>query len=114
MYGTITGSLNDLTLTNASELTIDNSNAITPVVVNGNLVIDHGCTLIDNGRTVQLNGNLTNSGTHFKPVSGAGSIQLTSSGVQTITGDGTGILNNLTLNKTTGTVNLSAKHDNHR
>ncbi len=108
MYGTVTGNINNLTLTNASELTIDNANVINPVVINSNLLIDHGCTLIDNGRTLQVNGNLTNSGTHFRPVSGAGSIQLTGAGAQTIGGDGTGRLNNLTLNKTTGTVTLSA------
>jgi len=108
IYGTVTGSLNNLSLTNASELTLDNATVINPIVVNGNLLIDDGCTLIDNGRTLQVNGNITNSGTHFKPVSGAGSIQLTGAGAQTIGGDGTGRLNNLTLNKTTGTVTLSA------
>ena len=48
-----------------------------PVIVKNNLQIDAGCTLNDNGRILDVRGNITNSGTHFKPVSGAGSIQLT-------------------------------------
>ncbi len=71
------GNLNNLTLSNASNLTINNASAATPVIVKANLQIDPGCTLNDNGRIIDVRGNISNSGTHFKPVSGAGSIQLT-------------------------------------
>ncbi len=108
ILGTISGNLNNLTLSNASDLTLNNTTPAVPVIVKANLQIDDGCTLNDNGRILQVQGNISNSGTHFKPVSGAGSIQLTGAAVQVITGDGSGMFNNLTLNKTSGSVNLQA------
>ena len=106
--GPISGNLQNLSLTNSSNLTINNSNPLNPLVVKGNFVIDSGCVFIDNGRILQVQGNITNSGTHFKPVSGAGSIQLTGAAVQTISGNGNGLFNNLTINKTGGSVGLTA------
>jgi gliding motility-associated-like protein len=108
IQGNINGNLNNLSLSNASNLTINNVSAATPVVVNANLNIDNGCTLTDNGRVLEVRGNIVNSGTQFKPVSGAGSIQLTGTGNQIISGDGTGKFNNLTLNKTGGSVTLQS------
>ena len=98
--GTITGNLNNLTLSNTSDLTLSGNNL---TVLNG-LTIGQGCTLRDNGRTVTVQGNISNSGTHFRPVSGAGSIILTGTNAQVISGNGNGFFNNLTLNKTGGTV----------
>ncbi len=106
LQGTITGNLNNLTISNASILTLNNANAAVPIVVNAALQIDNGCTLNDNGRILEVRGNIINSGTHFKPASGAGSIQLTGTAAQTISGDGNGKFNNLTLNKTAGSVSL--------
>ncbi len=110
--GTITGNLNDLTLAGTSSLTLNNANAATPIVANGNFTIGSGCTLIDNGRILQLNGStgttIYNAGTHFRPASGAGSIQLTGTTAQTITGDGNGIFNNLTFNKTGGSITMTS------
>jgi gliding motility-associated-like protein len=108
IQGTINGNLNNLTVTNAANLTMNNTSAAVPIVVKGNLQLDHGCSLIDNGRILEVQGNITNSGIHFKPVSGAGSIQLTGNATQVIGGDGTGSFNNLTLNKTGGTVSMQA------
>ncbi|HLO60057.1 MAG TPA: gliding motility-associated C-terminal domain-containing protein [Bacteroidales bacterium] len=108
IQGTINGNLNNLSLANASNLTINNASPATPVVVNANLNIDNGCTFTDNGRILEVRGNIVNSGTHFKPGTGPGSIQLTGTGNQTISGDGTGRFNNLTLNKTGGSVTLQS------
>ncbi|HEX2394195.1 MAG TPA: hypothetical protein VHI78_02555, partial [Bacteroidales bacterium] len=106
MSGTVTGNLYNLSKTGSNILTITNSNAINPVIVNRDLTIGSGCVFADNGRTVQVNGNIVISGTHFRPVSGAGSIQLTGAAAQTISGDGNGVFNNLILNKTGGSVTL--------
>jgi gliding motility-associated-like protein len=108
IQGTITSNLNNLTISNASTLTLNNTNASVPIIINATLQIDNGCTLNDNGRILEVRGNIINSGTHFKPASGAGSIQLTGTAAQTISGDGTGRFNNLTLNKTGGSVSLQA------
>ncbi|MBN2275401.1 MAG: hypothetical protein JXK95_13790, partial [Bacteroidales bacterium] len=106
MQGAVNGNLNNLVLENTSSLTINNNNPANPVIINADLQIDDSCTFIDNGRIVQVLGDITNSGTHFKPVSGAGSIQLTATTDQNIFGNGTGTFNNLTLNKTAGSVTL--------
>lgn len=101
--GTISGNLQNLTLASSSDLTLASNN----ISLNGDLTIGSGCTLRDNGYNIYVQGNITNSGTHFKPVSGAGSIQLTGTAVQTITGNGNGSFNNLTLNKTGGSVSTT-------
>jgi len=102
--GVITGNFQNITLSNISDLSLINND----ITLNGNLIIGDGCTLRDNGRIITVLGNITNSGTHFKPVSGAGSIRLTGVAVQTITGDGTGSFNNLFLNKTGGSTTITA------
>ncbi|MCX7987524.1 MAG: hypothetical protein N2662_11360, partial [Bacteroidales bacterium] len=106
--GNVIGNLNSLAISNNSSLTFFNSNPANPIILNGNLTIGSGCTLIDNGRTIQVAGNIFNSGTHFKPVSGAGSIQLIGTANQIIGGNGNGTFNNLTLNKTGGSVTAQA------
>ncbi len=102
--GTITGNLQNLTLANTADVTLNSNN----VTIIGNLTIGHGTILRDNGRTIFVQGNIVNSGTHFKPASGAGSIQLTGVAAQTLSGDGTGSFNNLTLNKTGGSTTTTA------
>ena len=108
IQGTVSGGFNNFALANYSNLTINNSLVTNPVIINGNLIINDSTTLIDNGRTIQVAGNIYNSGTHFKPVSGAGSIQLNGTNDQTISGDGTGKFNNLTLNKSTNWVTMNS------
>lgn len=103
--GTITGgNLQNLTLANTADVTFNGIN----VTIIGNLTIGHGAILRDNNRTIFVQGNIVNSGTHFKPASGTGSIQLTLTAAQNISGDGTGSFNNLTLNKTGGSVTVTA------
>ena len=101
--GTITGNLRNLTLANTADLTLNGTN--TTLTIPGNLTIGDGTTLRDNGKTIYVQGNIVNSGTHF---TGSGSIELTGTAAQTISGDGTGILNSLTLNKTGGSVTVTA------
>jgi hypothetical protein len=101
--GTITGNLRNLTLANTADLTLNGTD--TTLTIPGNLTIGDGTTLRDNGKTIYVQGNIVNSGTHF---TGSGSIELTGTAAQTISGDGTGILNSLTLNKTGGSVTVTA------
>ena len=106
-----TCTLNHLVLSGTSSLTLNNAVATIPIVVNGNFSIGSGCTLIDNGRILELNGStgttISNSGTHYK-ATGAGSIRLTGTTGQTITGDGNGSFNNLVLYKTGGSVTMTS------
>ena len=103
--GTITTGLNNLTLSGSSDLGLAGAATLT---VRGDLEISSGTTLRDNGRLVTVAGNLVNSGVHFKPATGAGSIQLTGTAAQTISGNGEGSFNNLTINKTGGSATMTA------
>ena len=104
--GTITTGLNNLTLSEKADLTLTGTQ--TTLAVRGNLVIGSGTTLRDNGRLITVAGGITNSGTHFRPAAGAGSIQLIGTAAQTLDGDGNGSFNNLTVNKTGGSVTLNS------
>ncbi|MBN1789488.1 MAG: hypothetical protein JW830_03250, partial [Bacteroidales bacterium] len=108
VQGNITGNLYNLFITDSSTLTLNNANVAVPVVVRSEFWLSPGCTFNDNGRILEVRGNIVNSGTHFKPVSGAGSIQLTGTAAQTISGNGNGSFNNLSLNKTGGSVSLQS------
>ncbi len=102
--GTITDGLYNLTLSNGSDLTLEGSNTYS---VRGSLVIGEGTILRDNSRVINVSGNITNSGLHFKPAAGAGSIRLTGTAEQTISGNGNGSFNNFFINKTGGSVTMS-------
>lgn len=104
--GTITTGLNNLSLSEKADLTL--AGVQTTLAVRGNLVIGSGTTLRDNGRLITVAGNITNSGTHFRPAAGAGSIQLIGTAAQIIDGDGNGSFNNLTINKTGGSVTMNS------
>lgn len=96
--GTINGNLGSLTITNnGTDVNIAGTN--TTLTLDGDLVIDAGTTLRDGGKAINVYGNLTNSGTHYRPASGAGSIRLTGTTAQTITGNGSGVFNNLFIDK---------------
>ncbi len=75
--------------------------------MNGALFIDQNSVLNDSGETVTVYGNIINSGTHISRVS-TGAIILTGTAAQTLSGNGAGIFNNLTLNKTGGSVTATA------
>lgn len=57
----------------------------------------------DNGNTINVTGNVINSGTHY----GTGSIIMNGAGAQTIDGNGSGIFNNLTLNNSSSAAPIS-------
>ncbi len=105
--GTVTDGMENVTLTeNGTDLTIDGDN--TTLTINNQLTIEDGTIIRDNGNIVYVYGDIENSGTQYHATSGAGSIQLTGTADQEITGDGSGSFNNLSLNKTGGSVTLSA------
>ena len=97
--GTVTGGLSNLAITNSSTTTIV-SNGVT---VNGTLTIGPNSVLNDSGQIVTVIGNIINSGVHMSRVS-AGGITLSGTAAQTISGNGSGVFNNLTLSKTGGSV----------
>lgn len=104
--GNITDGLYNLTLMESADLTLEGTEDVFDVRNNFN--IGSNTTLRDNNKTVSVEGNITNSGTHYRPSGAAGSIRLTGTNDQTITGDGTGSFNNLTINKTGGTIDLTS------
>ena len=101
--GTITGGLYNLTLTNSSKTAIISNN----LTVNGTLTISQNAVLNDSGRVITVTGNIVNSGAHISSVT-TGSITFSGTAAQTIGGNGAGVFNNLTLNKTGGSVTVTA------
>lgn len=100
--GTISGNLHSLTM-NKSAGTLNITSGLT---LDGDLNLTSG-TLADGGNTISVSGNVTNSATH----SGSGAISLVGTALQTISGDGTGVFQNLTLfntNAATAPVSTSA------
>lgn len=97
--GAITGGLNYFTINKpGGSLTLTGSAASTTTVL-ADLTITSG-TLADGGNTIDVKGNVANSGTH----SGAGMIQLSSSSAtQTISGT-SGVFSNLKFNNTFNTA----------
>lgn len=98
--GTITNGLNNLTITNRSNTSITQNLTIRNI-----LTIDDSCYLQDMGRTINVAGNIINSGTHVSQATG--SITLTGANAQTIGGNGNGIFGNLYINKTGGSVTVT-------
>ncbi|MDY0347585.1 MAG: PKD domain-containing protein [Tenuifilaceae bacterium] len=103
--GTITSGLNNLTLGGTSSLTLGGTQGT--LTVRNNLELGSGTTLRDGNKVITVAGNISNSGTHYRPAGAAGRIELAGNAVQTITGDGKGSFNNLSINKTGGSVTLS-------
>ncbi|MEI7662216.1 MAG: hypothetical protein WCK34_08460, partial [Bacteroidota bacterium] len=106
--GTITNGLYNLQVNKlvGSLILVSSANAFT---VRNDLNITSG-TLADGGKVVYVGGNVINNGIHI----GAGKISLNrSSGTQSVSGNGTGLFQNLELNNTSGSagsaqVSLSA------
>ena len=103
--GTITNGLNNLTLAGESDLSLAGTQAT--LAVRGNLELGSGTTLRDGTKAITVAGNISNSGTHYRPAGAAGRIELTGGAVQTITGDGTGSFNNLSISKSGGSITLA-------
>ena len=102
--GTINnGGLNNLTVEQGTSLILHND-----VAVRGDFSMRSGSSLVDNGKTLSVAGNVENSGTHYNSNTTAGSITLTGNGTQAIGGNGAGAFNNLHINKTGGAVSLSS------
>ncbi len=93
--GTITTGLNNLVINNSGGTVTFSRTTPTTLPVLGNFDLTSG-TLADGGNTINISGNVTNSGVH----TGNGSIALVDNDPQTIGGDGTGVFQNLTLNNT--------------
>ena len=93
--GTITTGLNNFALENASNTNITNN-----LTIRGALTINSLCYLNDQGNTISVAGNLTNSGIHTSQANGR--IVLSGTGAQTIGGSGSGLFGNFAVNKTTG------------
>ena len=66
------------------------------------MVTEAGCVLNDGGRTISVQGDVLHSGLHQSSLNG--SILLSGSANQVIDAGGTGIFENLTLNKNNGSV----------
>lgn len=103
--GTITNGLNNLTLAGESDLSLAGTQAT--LAVRGNLELGSGTTLRDGTKVITVAGNISNSGTHYRPAGAAGRIELTGGAVQSITGDGNGSFNNLSISKSGGSVTLA-------
>lgn len=94
--------VSDMMLTNKSNLTLQSNN----LLIRNGLTISPECVLNDNGQTVTVRGNITNSGLHQS--NGAGSITLDATAAQLIGGSGDGVFGNLFINKTGGSTSLIA------
>jgi hypothetical protein len=102
--GTINGNgLNNLTIDEGTSLVLNND-----VAVRSNLSLKANSTFVDNGNTLSVSGNIENNGTQYNSGSAAGSITLAGDADQTISGNGEGAFNNLHINKSGGSVALSA------
>lgn len=103
ILGTIYDGFNNLELAGKSDLSLE---GIGNVNIRNSLTIGEGTVLRDNGKVISVTGNISNSGTHFRPVTGGGRIELTGTSNQVISGNGNGAFNNLSINKTNGSVKV--------
>ena len=88
--------LNNLKIDKASADALVFAGSQNLINVNGTLTLLSG-KLGDNGNTINVKGNLYNSGTHY----GTGKIVLNGTAAQTIDGDGNGIFNNIDMSNAT-------------
>ncbi len=95
--GTVTSGFNNLVINNTGGTVAFSRTTPTSIDVRGTFDLSSG-TLNDGGNTINIYGNVTNSGTH----TGTGSIVLLDNDPQTIGGNGNGVFQNLTLNNSDG------------
>ena len=102
--GTVTNGLNNLTLAENARLTLQSNAA-----VRGTLTLESNSVLNELQNTLTVTGNIvSNSGVQYNSGSSTGCILMSGTANQTIGGDGNGSFNNLHINKTGGTVALTA------
>lgn len=102
------GGFNNVELTSTGTTKTLGGDLATMVVL-GNMTIGSGVTFNDNGKVVQVNGNIINSGTHTTDFSSPGRIEITGgSAAHTIGGDGNGIFKILTIDDAVNSITLSA------
>jgi len=100
--GTITAGLNNFVLENSSNTNITNA-----LTIRGSLTINSSCFLNDQGNTINVAGNISNSGTHTSQANGC--IMLNGAAAQTIGGSGNGTFGNFVVNKTAGASTFSSQ-----
>ncbi len=102
--GTVTNGFNNLTLAENARLTLQSG-----ATVRGTLTLESNSVLNELQNTLTVTGNIvSNSGVQYNSGSSTGCILLSGTANQTIGGDGNGSFNNLHINKTGGTVALTA------
>jgi hypothetical protein len=99
--GTITTGLYNLTITNTSNTSISQN-----LTLRNDLTIDENCFLQDMSHSINVAGDIVNSGTHTSQAGGG--IILNATVNQTIGGSGSGVFGNLIINKTGGTASFTA------
>jgi hypothetical protein len=99
--GNITNGLDNLVLSNTS-----NTNLTSNITVLGSLTINSNCFLNDQGNSISVAGNISNSGIHTSQA--GGSIILNGAGAQSIGGSGNGQFGNLSVNNTAGPVSFTS------
>ena len=99
--GTITGDLYNLSITGQSNTVISSQ-----IRILNDLYIDDNSIFNDGGKSVYVRRYISNSGQHTGQP--AGGIILENTAAQVISGNGTGIFNNLSTNKTAGSVTMNA------
>ncbi|WP_462281177.1 beta strand repeat-containing protein, partial [Salinivirga cyanobacteriivorans] len=90
---------NNFTLNNRSGNKLTISGTQNTININNTLTIQKG-ELADNGKTINVTGDVYNAGTH----SGDGKIVLSGSADQAINGSGNGVFGNIELNNTSGST----------
>lgn len=94
---------------NAASTTKSFGGDLATVVILGDMTIGSGVTLDDNGKIVQVNGDISNSGTHTTDFASPGRIEIIGgSATHTIGGDGNGIFKILTVDDGVNGITLSA------
>jgi fibronectin-binding autotransporter adhesin len=101
--GTITSGLHNLTITKVVGQSLVMSGTAPTFTVLNNLTVTLG-SFNSGGKQILCHGNIFVSGTCL----GSGAIQLVGTGAQVISGSGTGIFNNLSLNKASGSTTMTA------
>lgn len=105
--GTISSDLHKLSIINKSDLMVKNND----ITISSDFFIEEGAVFRDGGRIIHVKGDVENNGTHYKPVSGAGSIRFDGDGNQLIKGNGKGVFNNITIDQSSAGASVALNCD---